>query len=140
MSDAKKLRILLLDDDKFILEFITDLLIQLGISEVLVAQDGKAGLSVLAAQTKNVDLLICDIEMPGMDGIEFLRNIANQGYNGKIVLFSGIDADLLRAVERLAKARGLDVIGTLAKPVTVGSLAGVLDQLPQPFQKKNRRF
>ncbi len=136
MSHAKKLRILMLDDDKFTLEFVTDLLIQLGISEVLVAQDGKAGLSVLAAQTKNVDLLICDIEMPGMDGIAFLRNIANQGYTGKIVLFSGIDEDLMKAAERLAKARGLNVIDTLKKPITVGALAGVLMQLSKPFQKK----
>ncbi len=136
MNQAKKLRILMLDDDKFTLEFVTDLLIQLGISEVLVAQDGKAGLSVLAAQTKNIDLLICDIEMPGMDGIAFLRNIANQGYTGKIVLFSGIDEDLMKAAERLAKARGLNVIGTLKKPITVGALADVLIQLSKPFQKK----
>ena len=102
---------------------------------VLVAEDGKAGLFILSTQSDAVDLLICDIEMPGMDGIEFLRNIADQKYSGKIVLFSGIDADLLKAIERLAVVRGLNVIGTLAKPVMIGSLAAILEKLSLPIHK-----
>jgi len=135
MDKEKNIRVLVLDDDKFMLEFVSHLLRELGVSEVFVAEDGKAGLFVLSAQVAVVDLLICDIEMPGMDGIEFLRNIADQKYGGKIVLFSGIDADLLRATERLAIVRGLNVIGTLAKPVTVGSLATILEQLALPIRK-----
>ena len=110
MDKKKNIRVLVLDDDKFMLEFVSHLLRELGVSEVLVAEDGKAGLFVLAAQIDTVDLLICDIEMPGMDGIEFLRNIADQKYAGKIVLFSGVEADLLKAIERLAIVRGLNVI------------------------------
>lgn len=117
------------------LEFVSHLLRELGVDEVSVAEDGKAGLFVLSARIASVDLLICDIEMPGMDGIEFLRNIADQNYRGKIVLFSGIDADLLKATERLATVRELNVMGTLAKPVTVGSLAAILEQLSAPACK-----
>lgn len=135
MDKKKNIRVLVLDDDRFMLEFVSHLLRELGISEVLVAEDGKAGLLVLSAQTDDVDLLICDIEMPGMDGIEFLRNIADQAYDGKIVLFSGVDADLLKAIERLAIVRGLSVIGTLAKPVTIESLAAILEKLSLPIHK-----
>lgn len=106
MNKVKQTRVLVLDDDKFMLEFISHLLRELGVNEVLVAEDGKAGLFVLSAQVAAVDLLICDIEMPGMDGIEFLRNIADQNYRGRIVLFSGVNPDLLKATERLATARG----------------------------------
>lgn len=135
MNKEKQIRVLVLDDDKFMLEFVSHLLRELGVNEVLVAEDGKAGLFVLSAQVTAVDLLICDIEMPGMDGIEFLRNIADQNYSGKIVLFSGVDPDLLKATERLATVRGLNVIGTLAKPVTVGSLATILEQLASPVRR-----
>jgi len=135
MNKVKQTRVLVLDDDKFMLEFVSHLLRELGVNEVLVAEDGKAGLFVLSAQVAAVDLLICDIEMPGMDGIEFLRNIADQNYRGRIVLFSGVNPDLLKATERLATARGLNIIGTLAKPVTVGSLATILEQLASPALK-----
>ncbi|MBV6448860.1 EAL domain-containing response regulator [Nitrosomonas sp.] len=135
MNKEKPIRVLVLDDDKFMLEFVSHLLRELGVSEVLVAEDGKAGLFVLSAQVTAIDLLICDIEMPGMDGIEFLRNIADQYYSGKIVLFSSVDPDLLKATERLASVRGLNVIGTLTKPVTVGALATILEQLSTPNSK-----
>ena len=135
MNKVKQTRVLVLDDDKFMLEFVSHLLRELGVNEVLVAEDGKAGLFVLSAQVAAIDLLICDIEMPGMDGIEFLRNIADQNYRGRIVLFSEINPDLLKATERLATARGLNIIGTLAKPVTVGSLAAILEQLASPALK-----
>ncbi len=135
MDKKKNIRVLVLDDDKFLLEFVSHLLKELGVNEVFVAEDGAAGLFALSAQIEAVDLLICDIEMPGMDGIEFLRHIADQKYSGKIVLFSGVEADLLKAIERLAIVRGLNVIGTLAKPVTIGSLTEILGKLSLPIQK-----
>lgn len=128
MDNEKPMRVLVLDDDSFMLEFITHLLKELGVSEVLVAENGRSGLYVLAGQVADIDLLICDIEMPGMDGVEFLRNIADQDYRGKIALFSGVDANLLKAAERLAVARGLNIIGTLPKPVTIGAIAAMLEQ------------
>ncbi|PSJ17603.1 EAL domain-containing response regulator [Nitrosomonas supralitoralis] len=139
MDGKKQMRVLVLDDDKFMLKFVSHLLRELGVSEVLVAEDGRAGLCVLSAQVTSVDLLICDIEMPEMDGIEFLRNIADQNYKGKIVLFSGVSHDLLKATERLAIARGLNVIGILSKPVTVDSLTTVLEQLLIPVPREVTR-
>ena len=126
------MRVLLLDDDRFTLDFVNSLLRDLGVAEVLIAHNGVAGLSVLAEQVSDIDLLICDIEMPEMDGIEFLRHIANRDYNGNIVLFSGIDADLLRAAERFARVSGLNVLGKLTKPVTLGALADMLERAMDP--------
>ncbi|MCB1984206.1 MAG: EAL domain-containing response regulator [Burkholderiales bacterium] len=131
MSLSKTMRVMLLDDDRFMLDFVSELLKELGVDEVLRVQDGKTGLEVLSEQVKEIDLLICDIEMPKMDGIEFLRHIANRKYCGNIVLFSGIDADLLKAAERFAKVSGLQVLGTLPKPVTLGALAAVMEKLAQ---------
>ena len=109
MNTNKENRVLLLDDDQFMLEYVSELLRELGVHNIWMAQDGVTGLSVIKDLKTDIDLLICDIEMPGMDGIEFLRNIAVQGYTGNIVLFSGLDPQLLKAAERFAKASGLCV-------------------------------
>jgi len=135
MVNTRNIRALILDDDKFMLEYVNQLLRELGITQVFSVEDGKAGLQFLSSETEPIDLLVCDIEMPGMDGIEFLRNIANKKYNGKIVLFSGIEAGLLKAAEHLAIVRGLNVIGTVAKPITLDSLTAVLERLPLPIYK-----
>ncbi|MDH5552354.1 MAG: EAL domain-containing response regulator [Nitrosomonas sp.] len=129
MIKGNNFRVLLLDDDRFMHEFIGDLLSDLGVKETLVAKDGADGLRVLSNQEGVFDLLICDIEMPGMDGIEFLRNIASQGYTGHIALLSGIDANLLRAAERLANAHGLRMVGVIEKPVKIDALKALFAKI-----------
>jgi len=129
MIKGNNLRVLLLDDDPFMHEFVGDLLSDLGVKETLVAKDGAEGLRVLSNQEGVFDLLICDIEMPGMDGIEFLRNIASQGYAGHIALLSGIDANLLRAAERLANAHGLKIVGVMEKPVKIEALKDIFKKI-----------
>lgn len=129
MIKGNNLRVLLLDDDRFMHEFVGDLLSDLGVKETLVAKDGADGLRVLSNQEGVFDLLICDIEMPGMDGIEFLRNIASQGYAGHIALLSGIDASLLRAAERLANAHGLKIVGVMEKPVKIEALKDIFAKI-----------
>jgi EAL domain-containing protein (putative c-di-GMP-specific phosphodiesterase class I) len=56
--------------------------------------------------------------MPEMDGVEFVRRLAGACYDGHIVLVSGEDPRILRNAERLARARGLNVLGALPKPAT----------------------
>ena len=51
MNKKTNIRVLVVDDDKFMLEFISLLLRELGVSEVLVAEDGKAGLYVLSSNS-----------------------------------------------------------------------------------------
>ncbi len=130
MVKGNNLRVLLLDDDRFMQKFVCDLLSDLGVKETLVAKDGVDGLRVLSSQEGVFDLMICDIEMPGMDGIEFLRNIASQGYTGHIALLSGIDANLLRAAERLANAHGLKMVGVIEKPVKIDAFKDLFARIP----------
>ncbi len=139
MVKGNDLRVLLLDDDRFMQKFVGDLLSDLGVKETLVAKDGVDGLRVLSNQEGVFDLMICDIEMPGMDGIEFLRNIASQGYTGHIALLSGIDANLLRAAERLANAHGLKMVGVIEKPVKIGAFKDLLARIPFSSHENTER-
>lgn len=109
------IRALLLDDDQFMLELTRDILYTAGFTDVLIESDGNKALLITEQQCP--DLLICDLSMPGMDGIEFLRLVAEQGFKGGVIVHSSMDAGMLKAAERLGIAHGLIVLGAFEKPI-----------------------
>lgn len=70
------LRVLTVDDSRTILAMLHHTLSNAGF-EVLQAEDGKQGLDMLKSQ--DVDVVITDINMPVMDGIEFIRHVRATG-------------------------------------------------------------
>ena len=118
------LRILLLDDDTFMLELLTEMLDGLGYGNVRAESDARVALTALPQFAP--DLLICDLSMPEMDGIEFLRAAAEARFEGSVVLLSGMDSGILRAAEMLAMAEGLTILGACSKPVARTALAELL--------------
>jgi CheY-like chemotaxis protein len=124
-------RLLLLDDDLFMLELLCAMLDTLGGFDVRAESDARRALLTLAAEAP--DLLVCDLSLPDMDGIEFMHAAAVAGFRGGVILLSGMDDVVLRAAERLARARGLRVLGTFRKPISADALGAVLAQLaPAP--------
>ncbi|GGZ08120.1 response regulator [Pseudoduganella plicata] len=126
------LRILLLDDDTFMLELLTEMLDGLGYRNVRAESDARAALVALPEFAP--DLLICDLSMPEMDGIEYLRAAAEAKFKGGVVLLSGMDSGILRAAETLAMAEGLTILGACSKPVPRTALAKLLEQAARQRQ------
>jgi CheY-like chemotaxis protein len=122
---SPSLRILLLDDDPFMLAMLEDMLDDLGQRDVRGATGAQAAL--VALRSAPPDLLVCDLSMPDMDGIEFLRHVAEEGYQGTVVLLSGMDAGVLKAAERLAMAQGLTILGACKKPVAPAELGDLVE-------------
>lgn len=122
---ADPLRVLLLDDAPFQLSLLEDMLEDLGDFNVASATHSKAALAML--QTNPPDLMVCDLSMPDMDGIEFLRHVAEYGYTGTVVLLSGMESGVLKAAERLAMAQGLTILGACAKPVALVDLSDLVN-------------
>lgn len=123
-----ELHILVLDDDPTVREMTAAMLEELGVASVITAADGCEGLQLLDAASPAPNILICDLTMPGMDGIEFLRHVAARRYHGDVVLLSGVTAGVLKAAERLAAAHDLAVLGVMEKPVELDRLAEVLSR------------
>jgi len=71
-------RVLVVDDDPTSRYVVEHDLLGLG-AEVLVAGDGKAGLQTLTDHLLDLDLLITDLDMPGMDGLALVRMVRAQG-------------------------------------------------------------
>lgn len=120
------LRVLLVDDDEFVLDFVEDMLHGLGVKSVSRSLDGNAALAAVDGAIRPLQLLICDLNMPGMDGIEFLRHLADRGFEGGVILSSGSDKRVIKTVESLVQAHKLRFLGTLQKPVEEAALLTAL--------------
>ena len=70
--DMSSLNILVIDDEPFISKLIVRLLDDLGVQDVRTAEDGAEGIRMVKESRKKIDLIICDLEMPKMNGFEFV--------------------------------------------------------------------
>jgi EAL domain-containing protein (putative c-di-GMP-specific phosphodiesterase class I)/ActR/RegA family two-component response regulator len=91
------------------------LLKQLKIQHISYASDGELALELLKLQ--GADVMLIDLDMPQMNGVELLRSIAKQQLCQAVIINSAKDALLLNSVATMAEADGLQVLGTLAKPL-----------------------
>lgn len=112
------MKILLIDDDLFALKLLSRQLTTLGYREVIHCQQAQDALCKLENDAGSISLVICDLCMPSMDGVEFLRHMARIGYTGCLVLVSGESPRILQTAEKLARAHRLNVLGAVSKPVS----------------------
>ena len=70
-----------------------------------------------------------DLGMPGMDGVELLRFLAEQDFQAPVLIISGFDRRVLESAFRLGEALGLTMAGPLEKPVRLEELENLLNRL-----------
>lgn len=125
----RSLRTLLVDDDSFMLELLEEMLRDMGFSDIVTASDGKHALTIMDSNSQPMQLLICDLNMPGMDGIEFFRHLAEREFDGWMIISSGSDTRLLKTVGSLIKAHHMRFLGSLHKPIEPLQLFATLMKL-----------
>lgn len=123
-------RALLVDDDKFMLTVLGDMLRELGFAQVTSAGDGVAGIQALDRLALPPELVVCDLNMPGNDGFQFMEQLGTRGFAGGIVLVSGMDARTLNSASLMARFHRLNFLGTLAKPVDPAALRMLVQVAP----------
>ena len=121
--------IVLLDDDPFMLKLLTHMLAKLGYTRVVACDSGQKALQQVTGTDEQVDLIFLDINMPGMDGVEFIRRLVECQYGGSVILVSGENSRILESVERLIEAHRLTALGCLQKPVKPHELANLMSRL-----------
>ena len=122
------IRILVLDDESFMLKLLTHMLIRLGYPRVTACDNGPAALAWVGAPVNQPHLILLDLNMPDMDGIEFVRKLAEHNYTGSLILVSGEDERMLQMAEKLVQAHRITVLGHLNKPVSLAGLAMVVER------------
>ena len=126
-KDMADLRVLLVDDEPFILKLGSTLLAKAGIGDVRTAEGGEQALVLVREQPDAFDIVLTDINMPGTDGIAVLSGLADLGFTGGVGLLSGEDRRVLESVHELGAARALNVLGVLQKPLQVEAVVKLLN-------------
>ena len=111
--------ILVVDDDENQRELMALQLSLLGRDRVQLASCAQDALAQVALHGRTIGVIITDLSMPGMDGTVLLRHLAQLGFEGGIILLSGVSEEILNSAAGLARAHGLNVIGVLPKPTTL---------------------
>jgi EAL domain-containing protein (putative c-di-GMP-specific phosphodiesterase class I) len=125
-------KILVVDDEPFALRLITHQLGLLGFPNVIAHDRATEALALLEADVHAADVILLDLQMPEMDGVEFVRHLGQLRFPGSLILLSAEDERIIETARKLARAHNLDVRGALHKPVTPDQLQLLLGDMPRP--------
>jgi len=116
----------------------------LGARHIATAADGRAALQVMDASASPFDIVVSDLDMPGMDGMEFIRHLGESAVDVSLIVSSSLDRAVVASVETMAQAYGVRLLGAVDKPATAAKLAEVIarhhasprgaTQAPQAFE------
>ncbi|MBL3591628.1 MAG: EAL domain-containing response regulator [gamma proteobacterium endosymbiont of Lamellibrachia anaximandri] len=132
MADKRKL--LVIDDEPDIGVFVRDVALDLGYEAISIHRPD----SFEAFFSDDIDLVVLDLIMPGRDGVELLRTMAERSSTASIILISGYDTGVLHSAQKLASEQGLHVVGTLTKPIRYRELEEMLNAIVYPPKNRPR--
>ena len=115
-------KVLLVDDDPTQLVVLSGYFMGLGCDQIFEAPSAKKALEIVRENKDEISLIVSDLMMPDMDGIEMLRALKQDGFNGSIALISSLDQRLIDSARKLGNLHQLKIIGTCRKPLTKQSL------------------
>ena len=119
--DLSTLSVLVVDDESFMRRLLVRALGEISIKNVFDAADGAQALKMIKTMGSEIDIVLCDLNMPKMDGFEFvqeLRKISDPVQAGIPVLIVSGNSD----EQSVRNALGLGINGFLVKPVNASTL------------------
>ncbi|MDE1943479.1 MAG: EAL domain-containing protein [Betaproteobacteria bacterium] len=121
------LNVLIVEDDDFQRRIMADILGSLGMPTVVQASNGKQALEIIHSRSSDpIHVALCDLNMPEMDGMEFLRHLGEEKQNVAVILTSALSGKLLSSVGRMTRLYGIRLLGTIEKPVLLSNLETLL--------------
>jgi EAL domain-containing protein (putative c-di-GMP-specific phosphodiesterase class I)/ActR/RegA family two-component response regulator len=121
-----QLRFLVVEDHGFQRWALANTLGALGARSVMSAAGGEAALEIIDALDEPLDVVVTDLHMPGMDGMEFIRHLGRRKLAAGVMLVSALEPSLVAAVEVMAKAYGVYLLACIEKPATARKVEDAL--------------
>ena len=122
------------DDDPLLRGIIAEQLLGMGFRRVCTAGSGRSAIIQLRGDA-DLNLLVCDLKMPDMDGIRLLREAGKLDRPLAVIVISALGPKMRRAAEQIASGHRLQVLGSLTKPPTRLALANLLRDF-KPFAER----
>ena len=122
------LRFVVVEDQGFQRWLAANLLRELGAEFVLPAEDGHGALELLTTPDPPIDIVICDLNMPGMDGMELIRHMGQMRHAASLIVVSGLDKSILGMVEVMSREYGVRFLGAVEKPLTAKKLKPLIER------------
>ena len=119
-------RLLLIDDEPALAAFVAKAADLCGFDPLIAEQDQEFRDKFHALRPQMVAL---DLGMPGMDGVELLRFLADEDFTEPVLIISGFDRRVLDSAFRFGEALGLQMVGPLEKPARLEELEAILNRL-----------
>ena len=116
-------RLLLIDDEPHLAAFLANAAKMSGFQPVETGTDDRFRNEF---DSKRPTMVALDLGMPGMDGVELLRVLADRDFDGPVLIISGFDRRILESAFRLGGALGLKMVGPLEKPARLEDIEAIL--------------
>jgi EAL domain-containing protein (putative c-di-GMP-specific phosphodiesterase class I)/ActR/RegA family two-component response regulator len=124
-----ELNFLVVDDDDLLRVVTKKMLSRYTTGEILEAPDGNKALEILhEKRAKKIDIVFCDLNMPGMDGMEFLRHLGEEHSDVAVVVISSLEDALVASVKKMAVAYGIRLLGSIPKPIVPPQIEAIIQQ------------
>ncbi|TWX72759.1 EAL domain-containing protein [Colwellia sp. C1TZA3] len=128
-----QMKILVVDDSEVQRNHLINLCNKHGLSNVVSVSNGVLAVDIL--QDKSFDLVFIDLEMPVMDGITLVREIAKDKLAPAVTILSAKDPALIASIGTMAESDGLSVLGTFKKPMQDTDLLGCIKRIAYNSEK-----
>jgi len=138
-ADYSNLSVLVIDDQQVALQWNRGVLSAFGIERVVEARGGKEAVRAVTERGAKFDLILCDLRMPGKDGIETIRMLASLGLQCAVAVLSVEGERVIESAGLLATMRGLNLVGAVSKPLNEEKLQAILARTVEALKPKQRQ-
>lgn len=131
-KQLKKIAILYVEDDESVRNQTVELFQRI-FKEVYTAADGKEGVALFEKNQQNIDIIVTDINMPNLNGLDMIRQINTIAKNTPVIITTAHDD-----TKYLKSAMDLSVDKYITKPIQVRELTISIVDLVNKYQKINK--
>ena len=129
-------RVLIMDDDQRICRMLKRVSDDLDVESFMI-DNPELFESAYLDHEPNVILL--ELQMPKLDGVELLRKLTDHQSKAAIILVSGMDKNVLKTTEDLGKSLGMNMAGFLNKPIDINEAKTILEKHFEPIKEHSTK-